>query len=35
MNTRENRYALALCLLFILLVVVTASAAPPFIYQSF
>ncbi len=35
MQARENWLALALCLLLIALVIVTASATPPFIYQGF
>ncbi len=33
--TRENVFALALCLVLILLVIVTADAGPSWIYQSF
>lgn len=33
--SRENAYALLLCLILILLVIVTASPPPPFIYQGF
>ncbi len=32
---RENLYALLLCLAFILLVILTASQAPLWIYQGF
>jgi hypothetical protein len=34
-NTRENRWALALCLIVILLVVLTADQSPQWIYQGF
>ena len=33
--SRENAYALALCLLAVLLIIVTTEGAPPFIYQGF
>jgi hypothetical protein len=33
--SRENGYALALCIVLILLIIVTADGAPPFIYQGF
>lgn len=33
--TRENRWALAVCLMVILLVVFTAGSAPLWIYQGF
>ena len=33
--TRENLWALALCLILILLVIFTADSAPLWIYQSF
>lgn len=33
--TRENLFALAFCLLLILLVIVTADTAPQWIYQGF
>ncbi len=33
--TQENLLALALCALLILLVIVTADSAPPWIYQGF
>lgn len=33
--TRENVFALALCILLILLVIVTADSAPQWIYQGF
>ncbi len=33
--SRENRYALALCLIVLLLVIVTADSAPQWIYQGF
>jgi hypothetical protein len=33
--TRENRWALGLCLLAILLIVVTTDSAPTWIYQGF
>ena len=33
--TRENAYALALCLIVILLIVVTSDSAPQWIYQGF
>lgn len=33
--TRENLYAVGLCLLLILLVVVLTDSAPTWIYQSF
>ncbi len=33
--SRENLYALALCLLMILLVIVTSDTTPQFIYQGF
>ncbi len=33
--TRENLYALLLCLIVILLVIVSADSTPPFIYQGF
>jgi len=32
---RENAYALALCLIVILLIIVTADSAPQWIYQGF
>lgn len=32
---RENLYALGLCLLIIMLVIVTSDSAPQFIYQGF
>jgi hypothetical protein len=34
-NTRENRWALALCLIVILLVILTADQSPQWIYQGF
>ena len=33
--TRENAYALALCLIVILLIVVTSDTSPQWIYQGF
>jgi hypothetical protein len=33
--TRENVYAVAICLVLILLVIVTADTAPQWIYQGF
>lgn len=33
--SRENRYALALCLIVLLLVIVSADTAPQWIYQGF
>lgn len=33
--SRENRLALGLCLLIILLLIVTADSAPQWIYQGF
>ena len=33
--TRENLYALALCLIVLLLIVVTSDSAPQWIYQGF
>ena len=33
--TRENLYALALCLFLLLLIVVTSDTAPQWIYQGF
>ena len=33
--TRENRWALVLCLVLILLVILTAGSAPLWIYQGF
>lgn len=33
--TRENLYALLLCLLLILLIIVTTDTAPQWIYQGF
>ena len=33
--TRENLFALAFCLVLILLVIVTADSAPTWIYQRF
>src|SRR5258707_13261146 len=33
--TRENLFALAFCILLILLIIVTADTAPPFIYRGF
>ena len=33
--TRENVYALALCLIVILLIIVTSDTAPQWIYQGF
>lgn len=33
--TRENLFALALCLIVILLIIVTADSAPQWIYQNF
>lgn len=33
--TRENLYAVALCLIVILLIIVTSDAAPQWIYQNF
>lgn len=33
--TRENVYALALCLIVILLVIMTTDSAPQWIYQGF
>lgn len=33
--SRENHYAVILCVVVILLIIVTADATPPFIYQGF
>ena len=33
--TRENAYALALCLIVILLIIVTSDTSPQWIYQGF
>lgn len=33
--TRENLYALALCLIVLLLIIVTTDSAPQWIYQGF
>jgi len=33
--TRENLFALALCIILILLVIVTTDSAPQWIYQGF
>jgi len=33
--TRENLFALALCMLVILLIIVTTESAPTWIYQGF
>ena len=33
--TRENLFALALCVLIILLIIVTTESAPQWIYQGF
>lgn len=33
--TRENLFALGLCILVILLIVITTSSAPQWIYQGF
>lgn len=33
--SRENRYALALCLIVLLLFIVSADTAPQWIYQGF
>jgi len=33
--TRENAYALALCLIVILLLIVTSDSSPQWIYQGF
>ena len=33
--TRENAYALALCLIVTLLIIVTADSSPQWIYQGF
>ena len=33
--TRENLYALLLCLIFILIIILTADIAPQWIYQGF
>lgn len=33
--TRENVFAIVLCLLLVLLVIVTAETAPQWIYQNF
>jgi hypothetical protein len=33
--TRENLYALALCLIVILLLIVTSDSSPQWIYQGF
>jgi len=33
--SRENRYALALCLIILLLLIVSADTAPQWIYQGF
>jgi len=33
--SRENRIALALCVLLVLLVIVTTNSAPTWIYQNF
>lgn len=35
LTSRENMFALALCLLVILMIIVTTSAAPQWIYQGF
>jgi hypothetical protein len=35
MRARENVYAVALCLIAILLLIVTTDSAPPWIYQGF
>jgi hypothetical protein len=35
MRARENGFAVALCLIVILLVIVTTDSAPPWIYQGF
>jgi hypothetical protein len=34
-NTRDNRWALILCLIIILLVILTADQSPQWIYQGF
>lgn len=34
-NTRENRWALVLCLVIIVLVILTADQSPQWIYQGF
>ena len=34
-NTRENRWALLLCLIIILIVILTADQSPQWIYQGF
>ena len=34
-NTRENRWALALCLIILILVILTADQSPLWIYQGF
>jgi hypothetical protein len=33
--SRENRLALAVCVAVLLLIIVTAESAPPFIYSGF
>jgi hypothetical protein len=33
--SRENAYAVALCMIVILLIIVTADSAPQWIYQGF
>ncbi len=35
LNTRENRWALALFLIIVLVVILTASQSPAWIYQGF
>ncbi len=34
-RTRENLYALALCLIILLIIILTADASPQWIYQGF
>jgi hypothetical protein len=34
-NTRENRWALVLCLIVILIVILTSDQSPQWIYQGF
>ena len=34
-SARENLYALALCLIILLLIILTADASPQWIYQGF
>lgn len=35
MRARENAFAVALCLIVIMLIIVTTDSAPPWIYQGF